>query len=351
MSKLAPMAVVALAIVTISIVGWAMWTMPGSILTSEPSAALGPTPASGVATVTIKDGEAARKIAEDLQDAGVIQSARLFRVLVAFMGLENQLQAGDYEFDKGMTTLAAIDRIHNGRTAPLMVTIPEGLRVEEIAALLDAKGVVSKDDFMNAVEARRAEAVAAGDSSGNLEGYLFPATYGFSRSVTADKAVQQMLDAFNEQVLPEVQPQLATAGLTLDQVLTLASIVEREAVKPEERPLIASVYLNRLNSGMALEADPTVQYAVGSDPQNVAAYGYWKKELSADDLKVDSPYNTYVNQGLPPGPIACPGLDSVRAVLNPAQTNYLYFVAKGDGSHVFAETLEEHLRNVQLYQR
>ncbi len=325
--------------------------MPGGILTSEPSAALGPTPASGVATVTIENGEAAGKIGQDLQGAGVIQSATLFRVLVALMGLEDQLQAGEYEFDKGMTTLAAIDRIHNGITAPLMVTVPEGLRVEEIAALLDAKGVVPKDDFMNAVAARRAEAVVAGDTSGTLDGYLFPATYGFSRSVTADKAVQQLLDAFNEQVLPEVQPQLASVGLTLDQVLTLASIVEREAVKPEERPLIASVFINRLNIDMPLEADPTVQYALADDPQNVAAYGYWKTQLSADDLKVDSPYNTYVNKGLPPGPIACPGLDSIRAVLHPAQTNYLYFVAKNDGSHVFAETLEEHLRNVQLYQR
>ncbi len=345
-----PAAAIALAVLTIGVVAGAMWLMPGSILTSEPSAALGPTPASGVANVTIKDGEAAGKIGQDLQSAGVIQSATLFRVLVALMGQEDQLQAGDYEFDKGMTTLATIDRIHNGITAPLMVTIPEGLRVEEIAALLDAKGVVSKADFMKAVADRRAEAVVAGDTSGTLDGYLFPATYGFSREVTADEAVQKMLDAFNEQVLPVVEPELAATGLTLDQVLTLASIVEREAVKPEERPLIASVYINRLNIGMPLEADPTVQYALGNDPQNVEAFGYWKTELSADDLKVDSPYNTYVNNGLPPGPIACPGLDSIRAVLHPAQTNYLYFVAKGDGSHVFAETLEEHLRNVQLYQ-
>ena len=134
-------------------------------------------------------------------------------------------------------------------------------------------------------------------------------------------------------------------------MITLASIVEREAVKPEERPLIASVFFNRLKVGMPLQADPTVQFALANDPLNVEKYGYWKKDLSLADLDVDSPYNTYKNMGLPPGPIACPGLDSIRAVLRPAQTNYLFFVAKDDGSHVFAETLEEHLRNVQLYQR
>ncbi len=350
MSKLMPAAAVALAVASIGVAAVAVWLMPGTILTSEPSQALGPTPASGYADVSITSGETAAKIGQDLQSAGVIQSEVLFRDLVALMGLEDQLQAGDYEFDKGMTTLAVIDRIHNGVTAPLMVTIPEGLRVEEIAALLDAKGVVTKDDFMQAVAARHDEALVAGDTSGTLDGYLFPATYGFSRSVTADQVIQQMLDAFNKQVVPVAQPELANVGLTLDQVLTLASIVEREAEKPEERPLIASVYINRLNAGMPLEADPTVQYALANDPQNVAAYGYWKTNLTDDDLKVDSPYNTYVNNGLPPGPIACPGLDSIKAVLHPAQTDYLYFVAKGDGSHVFAETLEEQQRNVQLYE-
>jgi len=351
MSKVVPAAVAVLALATIGIVAWAMTLVPSTILGSEPQDAIGPTPASGVATVTIADGDAAKKIAEELQEAGVIQSARLFRVLVAFMGIENELQAGSYEFDKGMTTLAVINRIHTGVTAPLMVTIPEGLRVEEIADLLEEKGVASKGDFLSAVKEDYGRSfLPEGASERKLQGYLFPATYGFSRSTTGRQAVEQMLDAFEKQVLPDVQPELETAGLTLDQVITLASIVEREAVKPEERPLIASVYLNRMKVGIALQADPTVQFALANDPQSVAAYGYWKKELSRADLEIDSPYNTYKNAGLPPGPIACPGLDSIRAVLRPARTNYLFFVAKDDGSHVFAETLEEHLRNVQLYQ-
>jgi UPF0755 protein len=223
--------------------------------------------------------------------------------------------------------------------------------VEEIAALLEKKGVLSKDDFLNAVKEDHPESFLPEKASDkNLQGYLFPATYGFSRSVTGAQAVQQMLDAFDEQVVAEVQPQLESTGLTLDRVITLASIVEREAVKPEERPLIASVFINRMKVGIPLQADPTVQFALAEDPANVAKYGYWKTELSLTDLEVDSPYNTYIYPDLPPGPIACPGLDSIRAVLRPARTNYLFFVAKDDGSHVFAETLEEHLRNVQLYQ-
>jgi UPF0755 protein len=133
-------------------------------------------------------------------------------------------------------------------------------------------------------------------------------------------------------------------------VITLASIVEREAVVASERPLIAAVFLNRLRAGIPLQADPTVQYAIAADPASVATYGWWKKELTLDDLKVDHPYNTYVHAGLPPGPIASPGLDAVEAVVRPASTNYLFFVSRNDGTHVFAETLEEHERNVAQYQ-
>jgi len=274
MSKIVPAAVVAMALVTIGIIAWSMSHVPSTILSSEPSDALGPTPVAGVATVTIEDGDGAKNIADALEGAGVIQSARLFRVLVAFMSIENELVAGDYEFDKGMTTLAVIDRIHNGVTAPLMVTVPEGLRVEEVAALLDEKGAVSKSDFLAAVREDHPESfLPEGASDSDLQGYLFPATYGFSRTTTGRQAVQQMLDAFDKQVVTEVEPQLETTGLTLDQVITLASIVEREAVKPEERPLIASVFLNRMKVGIALQADPTVQFAVANDPQSVAQYG------------------------------------------------------------------------------
>jgi UPF0755 protein len=344
-------AVGAFALAIIAFSALVIAVIPSTILGSEPSTYLGPTSATGVANVTIKDGESAKDIAAALQDAGVIQSARLFRVLVAFMGIEDQLEAGDYEFDRGMVTLTVIDRIHNGITAPIMVTIPEGLRIEEIGGLLEKKGVVSASDFLTAAKKTDYSfPFLQGLSDGSLEGYLFPATYGFSRSVTAEQVVGEMLTAFKDKVVPEVQPQAPLIGLTLNQIITLASIVEREAVEPEERPLIASVYLNRLKVGMALQADPTVQYAIAADPQSVASYGYWKKGLSSSDLQIVSSYNTYLVTGLPPGPIAAPGLDSIKAVLQPAHTNYLFFVAKGDGSHAFAETLDEQLQNIQKYQ-
>ena len=140
------------------------------------------------------------------------------------------------------------------------------------------------------------------------------------------------------------------AGLPIHTVVTLASIVEREAAVPEERPIIAQVFLKRIREGVPLEADPTVQYALGNDAFNVVQFGYWKQDLTEADLFVDSPYNTYQVSGLPPGPIANPGTESIAAVINPAETDFLYFVAKGDGSHAFAETLEEHLANVEMYQ-
>jgi UPF0755 protein len=160
-----------------------------------------------------------------------------------------------------------------------------------------------------------------------------------------------MLQAFENNVPPDMAEQAVEGGLTVHQVVTIASIIEREAVVPEERPIMAQVFLRRLREGIPLGADPTVQYAVAEDPASVAAYGYWKTELTRNDLEIDSPYNTYQNRGLPPGPISNPRVDSILAVLNPADTNYLYFVAKPDGSHAFASTLEEHQNNIEMYQR
>ena len=158
-----------------------------------------------------------------------------------------------------------------------------------------------------------------------------------------------MLQAFGDNLAPDIQPSADAAGLSLYDVITLASIIEREAVVPEERPIIAQVFLSRLRQRMSLDADPTVQYAIAEDPDSVRRYGYWKRELTRADLEYDSPYNTYANRGLPPGPICSPRLESLEAVVHPAATNYLYFVAKGDGSHAFAATLDEHLENVEKY--
>lgn len=345
--RLAALATLAGALAVVAVVAWAVSGTPATILDDEPAPLRRAPSGEGVVVIPIEEGESARDIGERLEEEGVIQSGRLFRVLVALTGVEGELVAGEYEFDRGLPTMEVISRIHRGLTAPLVVTVPEGLRKEEIGELLERKGVVGAEEFAAALSARTytASFLDLLPPDTGLEGYLFPATYGFSRKATAENVVQEMLSAFDEQVLPSLPPPGALE-LSLHQIVTLASIVEREAVVPGERPVIASVFLNRLQVGLPLQADPTVQYALGNDPESVRRFGYWKEGLTLADLAVASPYNTYVEVGLPPGPIANPGLDSIQAVVRPARTNYLFFVAREDGSHVFAESLEEHIRNV-----
>jgi UPF0755 protein len=342
-----PVALALVLVVLLSVGIWLISATPGTLLNEQPSRRLGPAPATQpeVVAVQVAEGDNSSEIGSKLEDAGVIESARLFRVLASLMGLEEELEAGDYEFLRGETALAAVRRISRGETSALRVTIPEGLRSEEVAELLERQGVVSAQDFLSALnEAYDASFLAELPPDAGLEGFLFPATYGFSLQTSAHDAVQQMLAAFDERYREQIQPGLAP--LSLRDVVTLASIIEREARVPEDRPLIASVFLNRLALGMRLDADPTVQYAVANDPASVQQFGYWKRELTVADYQVSSPYNTYVNAGLPPGPIANPGLDSILAVLQPAETDFLYFVARLDGSHVFSETFAEHQRNI-----
>ncbi|OGO50820.1 MAG: hypothetical protein A2148_03890 [Chloroflexi bacterium RBG_16_68_14] len=328
---------------------WLLSETPGTLVNEEPPR-LGPTrqPGGETVIVQVEQGDSARDVGEKLEDAGVIQSARLFRVLTSLMGVGDDLVTGDYEFERGETALSAVRRISQGVTAPLIVTIPEGLRAEEIGELLERRGVISADEFRRALgDEYQVSFLAELPPGAGLEGFLFPATYGFSRETSGHQVVQQLLDAFDQRYRERLLPELAAADARpLYEIVVLASIVEREARVPEERPLIASVFLNRLELGLPLQADPTVQYALGNDPESVRQFGYWKQELTLADLLVASPYNTYVNVGLPPGPIANPGLDSLLAAVRPAETNYLFFVARPDGSHVFAETLEEHRRNV-----
>jgi len=352
--RLLPLAIGAAALAVVGLAAWAISGTPGTIVQNEPSLPVLPTPSGAdVVSVEVASGEGAGDIGQRLEEDGVIESARLFRILVGLMGVEDEMVAGRYEFDRGMPTLQVIGRLRYGITMPLVVTVPEGLRSEEIGLVMERAGVVAAEDFHRALASEDYDfGFLAGRPPGaDLEGYLLPATYGFSRGVTAEEVVRRMLAAFDEQVGPELRQEAPAVGLSLHEAVTLASIIEREAVRPEERPLIAGVFLNRLRLGMRLEADPTVQYALADDPQSVERFGFWKRGLTVEDLEVGSPYNTYVNRGLPPGPIANPGLASLEAAIHPAQTDYLYFVAREDGSHAFAETLEEHLRNVDEYQR
>ena len=342
---------VALAIGLAALLGVGIWLLlgtPGSLVNEEP-AVLGRTGSSQdeIVIVDVLEGESAGEIGRKLEAAGIIQSARLFQVLTALMGLEDNLEAGDYEFRTGRTALTAVRRISRGQIRTLGIVIREGLRLEEIAELLEREGVVSAGEFRQALqEEYSASFLGELPPGAGLEGFLFPATYSFSLQVTAHEVVQRLLAAFDQRYQEKIQPKLKPDGLSLREVVNLAAIIEREARVAKDRPLIASVFLNRLERGMKLDADPTVQYAAGNDPASVQAFGYWKRGLTVADLQAPSPYNTYVNIGLPPGPIANPGLASILAVLEPADTSYLYFVAREDGSHVFAETLEEHNRNV-----
>jgi UPF0755 protein len=267
------------------------------------------------------------------------------------MGFDGLLQAGDYEFPAGAPVLDVIYRIRNGLVSTKTVTVVEGWQLGEIADAVAAQGI-SREEFVAAANRTdyQYDFLAGVPAGLTLEGYLYPATYTIRSSDTADSVVRMMLDAFAANVPAGAADQAAAVGLTLHEAVTVASIIQREARVPEEKPVMAQVFQTRLQIGIPFEADPTVQYALAQDPGNLAEFGYWKAGLTLDDLEYDSPYNTYLNFGVPPGPISSPAADTILAVVQPAATDFLYFVAKPDGSHAFAATLEEHLANVALYQ-
>lgn len=315
----------------------------------------------------VEPGSPARIIAQQLQAAGLITDARLFEAYVRVNNLAAGLEAGAFILSPAMTLAEIAETLQKAEAASLTITIPEGWRLEQIGDYLEEAGVFGED---KAALASYRQQTASGElveldparyaflgsrpQGTSLEGYLFPDTYELPLTgATAQAVLQRQLDTFARRVLPLYEAAITqkTTTLSLYEVLTLASIVEREAVVSEERPAIAGVYLNRLAAGMKLEADPTVQYAMG---YQAATDQWWKTPVFLEEYSsVDSPYNTYLYAGLPPGPIASPGLSSIQAALQPAQHDYLYFVALPDGSgrHVFAKTFEEHSINVQKYLR
>ncbi len=359
MRLLALLAIV-LVLGMIAATAWTITGSPGLVdeIPATPFAAP-PTPAPTPIIIAVEEGAGVKEIGDALEDEGVIGSAIQFRVLVELLGYDKLLQAGEYELDPDTPALDVVYRMRRGVVSSLFVTVIEGWRMEEIAGVLDEQGVISREDFLEAAVVGNFDDVEEFDIFGRLgpatplEGYLFPATYFYRRDDTAEDVIQKMLEATNENFTPELRSQALDQGLTVHGVLTLASIIEREAKVPDERPIMAQVFLKRLRRGMLLEADPTVQYAVAEEPESVEEFGYWKAELTEEDLESDSNYNTYRSSGLPPTPIGAPRLGSILAVIDPADTNFLYFVATGDeeGSHVFAETLEEHLENIEEYLR
>jgi UPF0755 protein len=294
----------------------------------------------------IEEGQTAQDVIDQLQSAGVITNPTLLRYYLQYRGFDVGIEAGQYYLSGAMSPRQIAEGLQSAGANTIVLTVIEGWRLEEIAQAIDQAGLpFSGQEFIQAANAPPVgysftDELPPGTS---LEGFLFPDTYFLEPDSQAIDLIVAMLDNFEQQVDADMRAGIRQQGLSLYEGVIMASIVEREAVIPEERPLIASVYLNRLNLDMKLDADPTVQYALGQQPDG----RWWKQGLTLADLELDSPYNTYIVNGLPPSPIANPGLAALTAVAFPESSPYLYFrtTCDGSGAHAFSQTYEEHLQN------
>ena len=292
--------------------------------------------------VELPAGSGVSSIANRLVAAGVLPDTITFRLAARYTGADRRLQAGEYRFAGPSTPLQVLDRLAAGDVFTHPITFREGLTIFEMADVFERSGQGSADDFLAA--ARNLTLVGERDPRAkSLEGYLFPDTYTLPRSNDADDLVHAMLARFDKVFDSALRSEADGRGMSTREVLTLASIIEKETGRADERTKVSAVYHNRLKIGMPIQCDPTVIYAL-------MLGGRWDGNLRKTDLQLNSPYNTYVVRGLPPGPIASPGRASIEAALRPADVGYLYFVSRNDGSHVFASTLAEHNRNVAQWQ-
>ncbi len=295
-------------------------------------------------TVTVEPGMGAAQILDLLARQGVIADPRLARTYLVYVLRDPPMQAGEYLFTGPASTPEVLGKLVRGEVVSVRVTLVEGLTLEESARSLADQGLATYD----ALESAMRDPAPISDldpGAQDLEGYLFPETYSFAKRSPPEKVVRTLVDTFRARWQEQVAPRRGKADArTLRELVTLASIVEKEAKVPSERPTIAAVYRNRLERGIGLFADPTVIYVLKRE-------GRWDGNLRRRDLELDSPYNTYRYAGLPPGPICSPGLASLEAAARPADVDYLYFVGRNDGTHVFAETMAEHNANVERWQR
>ena len=290
-------------------------------------------------TVTIPEGTSAQQVASILDESGLIKNELSFRVMLKMEGAEGNLRPGVYTFGPGKVRYGEIlEELEKGNDEAnaVRITVPEGYTVAQVAARLEENGLCTAQEFLDAASYMQVPygyIPQTGDYR-QLEGFLFPETYSINRNMDPVQIINMMLAEFNKNWTPERQARADEMGYSVSQIVTVASLVEREARVDSERPTIASVIYNRLDEGMLLQIDATVQYALGEQ----------KDRLLYSDLEIDSPYNTYKNTGLPVGPIASPGLSSIDAALYPEETNYYYYQTStaGDGSHYFCETFAEH---------
>lgn len=295
---------------------------------------------------SIQSGESVNSVAFRLEENGLIQDAASFRLYLIYAGIDQTMQAGNYALNPGMLPLEIANTIQNPLSQEVTFIILPGWRAEEIANLLPTSGLsVAPGEFLDLVNLPIGLTLPAGLEAGsNLEGFLAPGEYQLRREISAQNLVQVFLDRFSNELTPDLRAGFERQGLSLKEAVTLASIVQKEGIVADEHPMIASVFFNRLQAGMKLDSDPTVQYAVG---YNADQRTWWTNPLSYADLQTDSPFNTYLYTGLPPHPISNPGLTALQAVAYPAQSPYYYFRARCDdsGTHAFARTYEEHLQN------
>ncbi len=303
-------------------------------------------PEGSEVNLTINQGESVPSITGKLWEAGLISNPRVFRSYLQYTGADTSLKSGDFSLSPAMSPIEIAKAIQSSISADVTLTILPGWRIEEIAHSLPTTGFsITSAEFLDAVLVHPegySFSMCLPDAS--LEGFLFPGSYKLPRVSTMVELLPLILLNFESQANPELENGFANQGLDLCQAVTLASIVQREAVQEDEMPLIASVFYNRLNSGAELASDPTVQYALGYNQDQGT---WWTNPLSMQNLQFNSPYNTYIYKGLPPGPISNPGSAALQAVAFPAQTSYYYFraVCDGSGRHLFAETFSEHLAN------
>ena len=294
-------------------------------------------------TVDIPSGTGFFRITEILNDAGLVRNRPFFWALAIGKGATKQIKAGEYEFSGDMSPTEIINKLIRGERKYYMVLIPEDISAREIAQRLVSFKLINEEDFTKLLTDRDF-ILSLGLDEKSLEGYLFPDTYRLDRSMTTAGIIRILVNRFKEKITPEITKRAEQMKMTIHKLITLASIIGKESGNSAEKPLISAVFHNRMKLGMKLQSDPTAIYGLQENGNDV-------KTVLAKHLKSDNPYNTYLIKGLPPGPIANPGLDSIMAALYPAEVNYLYFVSKNDGTHQFSTDLASHKRAIQEYRK
>ena len=292
----------------------------------------------------IEPGSAFVTIAKNLQSKGLIKNAGMFRIYSRITRQDSKVKTGEYLLNTNMRPSDILVIISSGKSIERKITISEGLNIFEIAELFEAGGLCSKSLFLEKVKNKELIKKLLGEEVNSLEGYLYPETYSYTKYTLADDLIEMMVKSALIK-FKDIEDQAAVVGFKRHQVFTLASIVEKETGAPEERPLISSVFHNRLRKNMLLQTDPTIIYG------KAIKYGKLEISITKEDIHAPTEYNTYVVKGLPPGPIANPGIEALKAAVNPAQSDYLFFVSKNDGTHTFTQEYKDHQKAVKDFQQ